>query len=275
MRWYLAPAKINLMLHVVGRREDGYHDLQTIFQFLSEGDRLSYSINQSGVIDRSYDLGIASTDDLTLRAATLLREHVGDSSLGVTIGMDKRIPMGGGLGGGSSDAATTLCVLNELWEAGFSNDQLRQMALTLGADVPVFVGGFAAWAEGIGERLTPISLPQPWYVILTPPVAVSTARIFSHNDLTVHPQMKKIRALQREQIGVFGRNDLEPIVRALEPSVDRLIEWMSQYGPARMSGSGASVFVPLASEQAAQHLLNERPAGTEGFVAQGINTIVR
>lgn len=275
---WLAPAKINLFLHVIGKRPDGYHELQTVFQFLDYSDELFFELNQQGRIERTYDLGFSEEQDLCLKAARLLNELV-DTSCGVTISLNKRLPMGGGLGGGSSDAATVLLALNQLWNVGLSRTELAQLGLKLGADVPVFVMGEAAWAEGVGEQLLPISLPEPWYLVLNPNIHVSTAQIFSNKQLTSPPQMKKIRALKKDgnsaaemkRLLAFGENQLEPIVRAEYPEVDALLEWLSQFGEPRMSGSGGSVFLPLDDQPQGLHILAEKPDNSIGFVAKGLN----
>ncbi len=263
---YPAPAKLNLMLRVVGRRADGYHLLQTVFRFIDYGDTLSFGVRADGVVARVNAIeGIAAEDDLCVRAARLL-QRVSGTGLGVDIMLEKRLPPGGGLGGGSSDAATVLLVLNRLWRIGMPRMQLLELALQLGADVPVFVFGENAFAEGIGERLTPIALPPAWYVILTPPVAVSTARIFSH------PQLKrdsKMITIQSFSVGSAG-NDLEPLVSREYPEVARHLEWLGQFAPAMMTGSGACVFAAFGSEGAARGVLARLPAGMKGFVAQGL-----
>lgn len=269
-----APAKINLFLHVLSKREDGYHNLQTVFQFLDYGDDLKFTLRSDGKIVRRYELGFSAEQDLCVRAAKLLQPFA-TASQGVEIELTKRLPMGGGLGGGSSNAATTLIALNQLWKTGLSREKLASLGLSLGADVPVFVMGQAAWAEGVGEQLTPIKLAEPWYVVLNPQINVSTAQIFSHKHLTPTPQMMKIRALEK---GVdliidstYGENQLEPIVRAEFPEVDALLEWLSQYGKPRMSGSGGSVFMPVASAQEGQLILDNKPLNSVGFVAKGVN----
>lgn len=273
-RAWPAPAKINLFLHVLAKRSDGYHDIQTVFQFLDYGDDLVFDLRNDGKVQRSYDLGFSQEHDLCLRAAKLLKPFVA-AERGVDIDLIKRLPMGGGLGGGSSNAATTLIALNELWQAGLDRQRLAELGLSLGADVPVFVMGRAAWAEGVGEQLTAIELEQPWYLVLNPQINVSTAQVFSHKHLTPTPQMKKIRALEK---GVdltidstYGENQLEPIVRAEYPAVDALLEWLSQYGKPRMSGSGGSVFMPLSSEQQGYDILDDKPMNSLGFVAKGLN----
>ena len=265
-----APAKINLFLHVIGKREDGYHNLQTVFQFLDYGDELYFSVNENGRIGRSYDLGFSEQDDLCLRAARLLADHA-PQTCGVEIGITKRIPMGGGLGGGSSDAATVLIALNSLWKLGFSREKLAELGLSLGADVPVFVMGQSAWAEGVGEQLTPIELAESWFLVLNPQISVSTAQIFNNKHLTPTPQMKKIRALEKGIDSSFGENQLEAIVRAEYPQVNNLIEWLSEYGKPRMSGSGGSVFMPVSSKRRGLDILAKQPSYSVGFVAQGLN----
>ena len=265
-----APAKINLFLHVVGKRSDGYHNLQTVFQFLDYGDELYFDLNRSGAITRSYDLGFSEDIDLCMRAAHLLKQYAGPDA-GVEIGITKRLPMGGGLGGGSSDAATVLIALNSLWSIGFSRSKLAKLGLSLGADVPVFVMGHSAWAEGVGDELTPLELTEPWFVVLNPQINVSTAQIFTNKHLTAAPQMKKIRALEKGIDSSFGENQLEAIVRAEYPQVNSLIEWLSQYGNPRMSGSGGSVFMPVADQQYGLEILAKRPSYSVGFVAKGVN----
>ena len=265
-----APAKINLFLHIIGKRADGYHDLQTVFQFLDYGDELFFNLRDDGLVQRRYDLGFNEQQDLCLRAARLLKEYAAPHC-GIDIDLIKRIPIGGGLGGGSSDAATTLIALNRLWELGLSRQKLAELGLKLGADVPVFVMGQAAWAEGVGEQLSPIQLHEPWYLVLNPQINVSTAHIFSHKRLTATPQMMKIRALEKGIDSSFGKNQLEAIVRAEYPEVNALLEWLGQYGNPRMSGSGGSVFMPLNSEKQGLELLLGKPSNSIGFVAKGLN----
>ena len=270
LRRWPAPAKINLFLHVVGKRGDGYHELQTAFQFLDYNDELTFELNKEGTIRRNYDFGFDEEADICLRAAHLLKSYAAPDN-GVTIGLHKRIPMGGGLGGGSSEAATTLLALNQLWQTGLERKELARLGLELGADVPVFVEGRAAWAEGVGEQLTPVDFAEPWYLVLNPEIHVSTARVFAHKHLTPGPQMMKIRALEQGVDALFGENQLEPIVRAEYPEVDALFEWLDQYGQARMSGSGSSVFLPVSSQQQGLQILAEKPSFSTGFVAKGLN----
>ncbi|MFT6406911.1 MAG: 4-diphosphocytidyl-2-C-methyl-D-erythritol kinase [Arenicella sp.] len=265
-----APAKINLFLHIVGKRADGYHNLQTVFQFVDYGDDLYFQINSHAKISRNYDLGFSEELDLCLRAAKLLKRYAA-SECGVEIGITKRLPIGGGLGGGSSDAATVLIALNVLWNIGLSRQKLAEIGLSLGADVPVFVMGRSAWAEGVGEQLTPLKLAETWFLVLNPQISVSTAQIFSNKHLTAAPEMKKIRALEKGIDSSFGENQLEAIVRAEYPQVNSLIEWLSEYGQPRMSGSGGSVFMPVSSQQQGLEIFAKRPSYSVGFVAKGLN----
>ncbi len=262
-----APAKLNLFLHITGRREDGYHLLQTVFQFLDHGDRLHFTPRRDGNIRRLAAIpGIAPEDDLIIRAATLLRQH-GDPSLGVDIGIDKRLPLGGGLGGGSSDAATTLVALNRIWRLGLTADKLAAMGLSLGADVPIFVHGQAAWAEGVGERISPITLPEPWFVVVIPPVSVSTAEIFSAPELTRDCPTIKIR----DFLAGAGTNVCEPVVRKRYPEVAEALDWLGRYGAARLTGTGGCVFAPFEDEAQANGVLAQLPEGWQAFAARGRN----
>ncbi len=262
-----APAKLNLFLHVVGRRQDGYHLLQTAFRFIDYGDELSFVVRADGAIRRTTPMeGVPAEQDLSVRAARALQRETGCRE-GVDIGIVKRLPMGGGLGGGSSDAATTLIVLNRLWHTGLSRDRLQQLALKLGADVPVFVFGKNAFAEGIGERLQALRLPPAWYLILVPELAVSTAEIFSSAELTRNTNAITIAAFSVGQ----GRNDLEPVVCRRYPQVARFLDWLRRYGDARMTGSGACVFCAFDSEERARRVLSELPADMRGFVARGLD----
>lgn len=262
-----APAKLNLFLHVVGRRQDGYHLLQTAFRFIDYGDELSFVVRADGAIRRTTPVeGVPAEQDLSVRAAQALQRETGCRE-GVDIGIVKRLPMGGGLGGGSSDAATTLIVLNRLWHTGLSRDRLQQLALKLGADVPVFVFGKNAFAEGIGERLQALRLPPAWYLILVPELAVSTAEIFSSAELTRNTNAITIAAFSVGQ----GRNDLEPVVCRRYPQVARFLDWLRRYGDARMTGSGACVFCAFDSEERARRVLSELPADMRGFVARGLD----
>jgi 4-diphosphocytidyl-2-C-methyl-D-erythritol kinase len=266
----LAPAKLNLFLHVVGRRADGYHLLQTVFRFIDFSDRLHFFLREDGNITlRSPLPGVPEETDLCVRAARLLQQKSG-VRLGVEIASEKHIPMGGGLGGGSSDAATTLLALNRLWGIGWKRDRLLKLGPELGADVPIFIFGESAFAEGIGEKLSPIALPAVWYLVLTPPVSVSTAQVFASKELTRNTIPIKIPPFSVEQ----GHNDLEPVVCRKYPEVARHLEWLRRLDNCRkaaMTGSGACVFAEFATESEARAALVRLPAGMEGFVAQGLD----
>lgn len=262
-----APAKINLFLHVVGRRPDGYHLLQTAFQFLDRGDELRFTLRNDGVIRRTALLiGVAEHQDLTVRAAALLKQVTG-ITLGADIAVEKRLPMGAGLGGGSSDAATTLVALNHLWRLSLSEERLAELGLQLGADVPVFVHGRAAWAEGVGERLTPLELPEPWYVVMVPPCHVSTAEIFAAPELTRNAPPLTIPAF----LSGAGSNMCEAVVCRRYPEVGWALAWLGEYAPARMSGTGAAVYAGFADEAVARRVAGAVPFAWEVFVAQGRN----
>jgi len=267
-----APAKLNLFLHVTGRRADGYHLLQTLFRFIDLSDTLRFTVREDGEIHRVNVIdGVSSEQDLCVCAACLLQKEAA-CKLGVDIELDKRIPMGGGLGGGSSDAATTLLALNHLWDLNLSRERLMQIGLTLGADVPVFIFGENAFAEGIGERLQAFSLPEAWYVVLIPPVHVPTARIFTNPQLTRNTISFTIRALPIG--GDFHTaqfaNDLQPTACALYPEIEQHLAWLAQFAPAMMTGSGACVFAEFASEEAAKAVLKQLPENMRGVVAQGL-----
>lgn len=274
----LAPAKLNLFLHVVGRRADGYHLLQTLFRFIDLNDTLHFTLRTDGVVHRVNDIvGVPAEADLVVRAARLLQRETG-CVLGADIQVDKRIPMGGGLGGGSSDAATTLLALNRLWELNVSREKLMAWGLTLGADVPVFVYGENAFAEGVGEQLQSYDLPVAWYVVLCPPVQVPTAQIFSHPELTRNTISMTMRALPKGQDFKSGQNqgglqlgnDLQAVACALYPAVAAHLAWLSQFAPALMTGSGACVFAEFATEVAAEAVLQKLPSSMRGFVARGL-----
>jgi 4-diphosphocytidyl-2-C-methyl-D-erythritol kinase len=262
-----APAKINLFLHVIGRRSDGYHLLQTVFQFLDYGDALRFVRRDDGVIRLTRPLpGVAEAQDLTVRAAALLRRQA-DRSLGVDITVEKQLPMGAGLGGGSSDAATTLLVLNRLWNLNLPAERLAELAARLGADVPVFVHGRAAWAEGVGERLTPIDLPERWYVVVVPPCQVSTAEIFAAPELTRNAPPLTIPAF----LSGAGGNACEAVVCRRYPEVGRALAWLNAHAPAKMSGTGAAVFAAFADRDRAQGVAAEVPTPWAAFVARSCN----
>ncbi|MGQ0501340.1 MAG: 4-(cytidine 5'-diphospho)-2-C-methyl-D-erythritol kinase [Panacagrimonas sp.] len=263
-----APAKINLFLHVVGRREDGYHELQTVFQFLDHGDTLFFRPRGDGVCVNLTPLdGVAPEQDLAVRAARLLSQASG-CGLGADIRIDKRLPMGSGLGGGSSNAATTLVALNRFWNLGFTRDELAKLGLRLGADVPVFIHGHASFAEGVGERLTTLELPEPWFLVVSPPVAVSTREIFEAPELrrdTPRITSRQYRA------GSVTRNDCEPVTRARYPLVDEALTRLRKFAPARMSGTGGSVFAAFSSRPEALMARSAMPAGWTSFIARGLN----
>ena len=264
---WLAPAKINLFLHITGQRDDGYHELQTVFQFLDYADELSFRILESKEIIHANPLpGVKPEDDLTVRAARLLQRQA-NCLQGVQISITKRLPMGGGLGGGSSDAATTLVALNQLWQLNMDMPDLIKLGVQLGADVPIFIHGFAAWAEGVGEEISPIQLEEPYFIVLIPSVAVSTADIFSTPSLQRNCTPMDIKGF----LAGDGSNVCEPIVRALYPQVDQAVQWLEQFAKARMTGTGACVFAPLGSEQQARAILAQKPKQFGGFIAQGRN----
>ncbi|MGM0450636.1 MAG: 4-(cytidine 5'-diphospho)-2-C-methyl-D-erythritol kinase [Pseudomonadota bacterium] len=263
-----APAKLNLFLHITGRRDDGYHELQTLFQFLDQSDQLRITPRRDGRILVRGPEWLPSGDNLVTRAAHQLQSQTG-TDMGAEIELDKRLPAGGGLGGGSSDAATTLVGLNQLWETGLSRSQLARFGLGLGADVPVFIHGVAAWGEGVGEQLTPVLPPEHWYLVLVPEDEVSTGSVFGHPDLTRDTPKRRIRTAFEGNDGF--RNDCEPIVRRLYPTVDRALAWLGQYGEARLTGTGGCVFCPFETQSAAIDAHAEKPSGINGFIAQGRN----
>ncbi len=267
MQRYPAPAKLNLFLHVIGRRADGYHLLQSVFRLIDLCDWIDIAPRDDDRIVRVTDLpGVPEEADLVVRAAMLLRERAGVRR-GANIAVEKHIPMGGGLGGGSSDAATTLMALNRIWALHLPPAQLAELGLELGADVPFFLGGTNAWAEGVGEKLTPIELPPAWYVVISPAIAVPTTEIFAAPELTRDSKPLKITSF----FTGLGRNDLEPVVRKKFPQVAQALDWLKTYGDARMSGSGSSVFAAFENEAKARAVLKEVPREWRGFAAQGLN----
>ncbi len=267
-----APAKLNLFLHVTGRRGDGYHELQTAFQFLDFGDRLGFRVRPDGrLVRRRGPPGVSMERDLVVRAAREL-QRISGTGLGAELYLDKRLPVGAGLGGGSSDAATTLVALNHLWDTGLSREQLAAIALRLGADVPVFVHGHAAWAEGIGERLQPLTPEERWYALLLPPCEVSTAAAFAAPELTRHTPPITIPAF----LAGAGRNDFAPVVCAQYPDVAEAMAWLQGYGKPCLTGTGAAVFMPCSDQQGAREVVAALPEQMQarGFVAravQGLN----
>lgn len=262
-----APAKLNLTLRVLGRREDGYHRLQTLFQFIDYCDWLSFTPRTDGQIRLLTEIpGVSEASDLSVRAARRLQAATGCKS-GVDIGIDKRLPLGGGLGGGSSDAATTLVALNRIWDTGLSEDDLAVLGLALGADVPVFVRGRAAWGEGVGELLTPVEVPEPWYLVMAPDCAVATAAVFADPELTRNsPSIKIADFLAGED-----RNDCQDVVRLRYPAVSDALDWLGGFSRGRLTGTGACVFAVFGCADDAHAVLNRAPAGLRGFVAKGIN----
>jgi len=265
-RWP-APAKLNLFLHIVGRRPDGYHELQTVFQLLDFGDEIGIEPTDDGEVVRlTGPAEVAPDDDLAVRAARALRVASG-SKRGARLHVRKRIPLGGGLGCGSADAATVLLALNHLWQTGLSRTELRQLGLQLGADVPVFVFGRSAFAQGVGEVLEPWTPAPASYVVLTPPVHVSTPAIFAHPGLTRDTPAVTIAALSEG----FGHNDLEPIACGLNPEVAAYLGWLKQWGDARMTGSGACVFAAFPDRATAEQVFARRTGPMSGFVAEGVD----
>ena len=262
-----APAKLNLWLHITGRRADGYHELETVFQFLDHGDELSYALREDGQICLHSDIqGVPHDSNLIVRAARLLQAQSG-TTLGADIWLHKVLPMGGGIGGGSSDAATTLLGLAHLWQLDWDEDRLAALGLTLGADVPVFVRGHAAFAQGVGEQLTPVDPAEPWYVVLVPQVSVSTAEIFSHPELTRDSLPLKMRPVPEGN----SRNDCQPVVEQRYPEVRNALNSLGKYTEARMTGTGSCVFGAFPSKAEADKVLALLSATQAGFVAKGSN----
>jgi 4-diphosphocytidyl-2-C-methyl-D-erythritol kinase len=262
-----APAKLNLFLHVTGRRADGYHELQTVFQLIDLCDTVALAVRDDGAIERPEGpADVPPESDLVVRAARALKAASG-TRLGATLRVRKRIPMGGGLGGGSSDAATTLLGLNRLWDCRLGIEELAGLGLPLGADVPVFIRGFSAWAEGVGERLTPLELPERWYVVIHPGVGVSTRDVFQSPELTRNSPVITIRAF----FEAGGRNDCEPVVRARRPEVAAALDWLSRYAPARLTGTGSCIFASCATAIEAERIAARVPDEWTSFVARGLN----
>jgi len=262
-----SPAKLNLFLHITGKREDGYHNLQTLFQLLDFGDRIEFSTNTTGKVELSPSIpGLPTDQNLIYQAAQILQQHSG-CSLGANIRLEKFLPMGGGLGGGSSNAATTLLGLNKLWQLNLTEKTLMKIGVQLGADVPVFILGQTAWAEGVGERLTPVEMPNHWYLVLVPNAHVSTAKVFAHQGLTRNSHPIKIRAFLEQG----GKNDCQSVVEALYPEVKKARQWLAQFAEARLTGTGACLFAKFDSETDAQSVYEQIPAPWTGFVAKGVN----
>ena len=262
-----APAKLNLFLHITGRRADGYHELQTLFQFLDHGDELGFALREDGEIHLRTPIdGVPHDSNLIVRAARLLQQESG-TALGADIWLDKRLPMGGGIGGGSSDAATTLLGLNHLWQTGLDEDHLAALGLRLGADVPVFVRGRAAFAEGVGEQLQAVELSEPWFLVAVPQVFVSTAEVFSAPELTRNTPPIKVRSL----LEGGGHNDCQPVVEARYPEVRNALILLNKFVPARLTGTGACVFGSFPNRDDADKVARQLPATLPSFVAQGRN----
>ncbi|AGH38271.1 4-diphosphocytidyl-2-C-methyl-D-erythritol kinase [Bibersteinia trehalosi USDA-ARS-USMARC-188] len=262
-----SPAKLNLFLYITGKLPNGYHELQTLFQFLDFGDEIEIEITaQSEIKLLNAVEGVATEENLIYRAAKLLQKQTACSQ-GAKIAVNKKLPMGAGLGGGSSNAATVLVALNHLWQTQLSLEQLAELGLSLGADVPIFVHGFAAFAEGVGEKLTPCKIPEKWYLVLKPDVAISTAAIFSHPDLPRNTPKRTLTVLLQSP----WLNDCEKIVKDLYPEVDECLSWLIKYAPARLTGTGACVFAEFDCKDDALAAFQAMPSDYQGFVAQGQN----
>ncbi len=265
--YWPAPAKLNLFLYINGRQANGYHELQTLFQFLDHGDTLAITPNHSGTINLSPAIdGVDEKDNLIIKAAKALQNHTGCSQ-GADIHLEKHLPMGGGLGGGSSDAATTLVALNHLWQTQVSQTTLANIGLGLGADVPIFIHGHAALAEGIGEKLTSVCPDEKYYLVVKPDVSISTAAIFTHPDLQRSTPKRTVSELMTQK----HENDCEKIARKQFPEVDKAVSWLLEYAPSRMTGTGACVFAEFDTAHDAQNTLDTMPNWLTGFVARGLN----
>ncbi|MDM2842710.1 4-(cytidine 5'-diphospho)-2-C-methyl-D-erythritol kinase [Citrobacter sp. Cpo090] len=273
MTHWPSPAKLNLFLYITGQRADGYHTLQTLFQFLDYGDTIDIALRSDGEIHLLTPVeGVAHEDNLIVRAARLLVKAASESNRltkgsGADISIDKRLPMGGGLGGGSSNAATVLVALNHLWQCGLSVDELAALGLTLGADVPVFVRGHAAFAEGVGEILTPVEPEEKWYLVAHPGVSIPTPVIFNDPDLPRNTPKRSIKTLLKCEFG----NDCEVIARKRFREVDAALSWLLEYAPSRLTGTGACVFAEFDTESRARQVLEQAPEWLKGFVAKGVN----
>ena len=266
-----APAKINLFLHVTGRREDGYHELQTVFQFISLADSLSVEITRDASIRRRKSTpGVAEKDDLIIRAAKALQQAT-ECKQGCILALEKEIPMGAGLGGGSSDAATTLLALNHLWHTGLTRDALADIGNQLGADIPVFIHGRAAWAEGTGDELTAIDPAETDFLLVVPPIHVETAKIFKHQRLTRDTPAKKIRGFPPSGHSETFRNDLEAVARMEYPVVDDVIQFLRRWGEPRMTGSGSGVFMAFADMDVAEKARRSMPEDWKSYLVRGFN----
>jgi len=262
-----SPAKLNLMLHITGQRDDGYHNLQTVFQFIDLFDELTFTLTEKDIKRISGNEQVAEHNDLIIKAAKLLQPY-SSKPQGVNISIKKNIPMGGGLGGGSSNAATTLMALNQLWSLELSQSRLQQIGLQLGADVPIFIFGKNAWAEGVGDELTPIKLEKSCYLVIHPQVFVSTGQIFSSKHLTRDCHPITIRAF----LAGSGRNVCEPVACELYPEIQKAINWLNQFSPARMTGTGACIFAKFDSAEKAHIIKSQIPEQWTGYVAEGLDS---
>lgn len=262
-----SPAKLNLFLYITGRRANGYHDLQTLFQFLDHGDELTITANNSGNITLSPALADVALEDNLIYKAAMALKNAAQSPLGADIQLHKVLPMGGGIGGGSSNAATTLVALNYLWQTGLSDDQLAEIGLALGADVPVFTRGFAAFAEGVGEELSAVEPEEKWYLVVRPAVSIATKDIFTHPQLMRNTPKRDLASL----LATPYENDCEKIVRSLYPEVDKQLSWLLQYAPSRLTGTGSCVFAEFLSRKDAQAVFAQLSDNVLAFVAQGRN----
>lgn len=267
-----SPAKINLFLHIVGQRDDGYHNLETLFQFIDHSDTLTLTATEKPTIDLLTPIeGVNNEDNLIVKAARLLKKKT-NSPLGVQISINKILPMGGGLGGGSSNAATVLVALNTLWQCQLSTSDLATLGLSLGADVPIFIHGFAAFAQGVGEKLTVMDPEEPWYLITKPECSISTQQVFTAADLPRKTKRLSPSALDtRDFISDKFHNDCQTLVIKHYPEVAKLLAWLVEYAPSRMTGTGACVFSRFSSQQEARSLQAKLPKGVSSFVAQGLN----
>ncbi|MGK0248928.1 MAG: 4-diphosphocytidyl-2-C-methyl-D-erythritol kinase [Oleispira sp.] len=270
-----APAKLNLMLHITARRKDGYHELQTIFQFLDYGDQLSFQARNDNELTLSPKItGVNFEDNLIIKAARSLKRHANSigKNCGANIQLKKILPMGGGLGGGSSDAATTMLALNTLWQLGLSLDELSNIGIKLGADVPVFIKGHACWAEGVGEKITPLpDLEENWFLVACPNVHSNTREIFSHKELTRDSQILNMRHALEGQAANNGRNDCQLVASKLNPEIGKTLNLLNKFGSAKMTGTGACVFLSVNSENKATQVASKLPAELTTFIAKGTN----
>ncbi|EHD2280361.1 4-(cytidine 5'-diphospho)-2-C-methyl-D-erythritol kinase [Vibrio cholerae] len=262
-----SPAKLNLFLYITGRRANGYHNLQTLFQFLDHGDELTITANHSGNITLSPALADVALEDNLIYKAAMALKNAAQSPLGADIQLHKVLPMGGGIGGGSSNAATTLVALNYLWQTGLNDDQLAEIGLALGADVPVFTRGFAAFAEGVGEELSAVEPEEKWYLVVRPAVSIATKDIFTHPQLMRNTPKRDLASL----LATPYENDCEKIVRSLYPEVDKQLSWLLQYAPSRLTGTGSCVFAEFSSRKDAQAVFAQLSDNVLAFVAQGRN----